>query len=397
MGHPPGNRTNVLELNNRNVAYGYDGDYRLTSEAITADPSSNNGTVNYAYDLVGNRAQMTSTLNAVPGGSFFYDSNDRLTTDTYDANGNTTSSAGIANTYDFEDRMTGHGSLTLTYDGDGNRVSETIGGTTTKFLVDHKNPTGLTQVLDEVVNGAVTRTYAYGYERISENQQIGGNWIPNFYGYDGHLNVRFLSNAAASITDSYDFDAFGMPIRTSGTTPNQFIYSGEWYNNNIGLYDFRARYYNQAIGRFWARDPVEGAPCTPVTFNPYIYGRDNAVNRVDPTGRADVAEYPFLIHLLLFTALVGTHYATQQQNQTVVTSIAAFGNTVDCEFSKLACNLTSLADWWRYPGRTFGANRCEECYDHCIQTGRWPSRAPRTTGGSVRCDYWNFPGVPDEE
>jgi len=29
-----GNRTNVLELNNRNVAYGYDNDYRLTSEAI---------------------------------------------------------------------------------------------------------------------------------------------------------------------------------------------------------------------------------------------------------------------------------------------------------------------------------------------------------------------------
>ncbi len=30
-----GNRTNVLELNARNVAYGYDNDYRLTSEAIT--------------------------------------------------------------------------------------------------------------------------------------------------------------------------------------------------------------------------------------------------------------------------------------------------------------------------------------------------------------------------
>ncbi len=91
-----GKRTNVLELNNRNAAYGYDNDYRLTSEAITADPSGNNGTVNYVYDSVGNRFSMTSTLNAVPGGSFFYDNNDRLTTDTYDANGNTTSSAGIS-------------------------------------------------------------------------------------------------------------------------------------------------------------------------------------------------------------------------------------------------------------------------------------------------------------
>jgi YD repeat-containing protein len=50
---------------------------------------------------------------------------------TIDANANTTSSAGISNTYDFENRTTGHGSLTLVYDGDGNRVSETIGETTT--------------------------------------------------------------------------------------------------------------------------------------------------------------------------------------------------------------------------------------------------------------------------
>src|SRR5206468_12613295 len=158
-----GNRTNVLELSNRNVAYGYDNDYRLTSEVITADPGGNNGTENYTYDVVGNRFSLTSTIPSVPGSmNYSYDANDRLTTDTYDANGNTTSSAGISNSYDFQNRMTGHGSLTLNYDGDGNRVSETIGGTTTKYLIDDKNPTGLPQVLDELQNGAVTRTYAYG-------------------------------------------------------------------------------------------------------------------------------------------------------------------------------------------------------------------------------------------
>ena len=82
-----GNRTNVLELNSRNVGYGYDNDYRLTSEAITGDPGGNNGTVSYTnYDAVGNRTQMSSTLGAVPGGSFFYDSNDRLSGDSVDNN-----------------------------------------------------------------------------------------------------------------------------------------------------------------------------------------------------------------------------------------------------------------------------------------------------------------------
>src|SRR5205823_10069628 len=107
---PAGNRLSVTELNGRFVSYGYDNDYRLTSEAISADPAGNNGTVSYTqYDAAGNRKAMTSTLNAVPGGTFNYDNNDRLTTDTYDANGNTTSSAGITNVYDFENRMTGHG------------------------------------------------------------------------------------------------------------------------------------------------------------------------------------------------------------------------------------------------------------------------------------------------
>jgi hypothetical protein len=32
-------------------------------------------------------------------------------------------------------------------DGDGNRVSETAGGVTTKYLIDSMNPTGYAQVL----------------------------------------------------------------------------------------------------------------------------------------------------------------------------------------------------------------------------------------------------------
>ena len=59
----------------------------------------------------------------------------------------------------------------MVYDGDGNRVSETMGSTTTKYLVDDKNPTGYSQVMDEIVNGSVTRTYTYGRQLISEKQE----------------------------------------------------------------------------------------------------------------------------------------------------------------------------------------------------------------------------------
>ncbi len=182
----------------------------------------------------------------------------------------------------------------VVYDGDGNRVSETVGGTTTNYLVDALNPAGLPQVMDEVVNNAVTRTYAYGLQRISEDQQIGGAWTPSFYGYDGHGNVRFLTNNAGTVTDSYDYDAFGMPITTTGTTPNNFLYSGEQYDSTLGLYYLRARYYNLATGRFLTMDPRQKSStcysCGRSTSNSYTYASANPVNRIDPRGLVDVLE-----------------------------------------------------------------------------------------------------------
>jgi RHS repeat-associated protein len=112
-------------------------------------------------------------------------------------------------------------------------------------------------------------------ERISENQQIGGNWTPSFYGYDGHGNVRFVSSSAGTITDKYQYDAFGMLVASTGTAANDFRYSGERLHSSVGLYDLRARYYNQATRRFWARDPEEGIEGSPFTFNPYIYALGN--------------------------------------------------------------------------------------------------------------------------
>jgi len=74
----------------------------LLWEAITADPGGNNGSENYTYDIVGNRFSLTSTIPSLPGSmNYFYDANDRLTTDIYDNNGNTTSSGGTSNTYNF--------------------------------------------------------------------------------------------------------------------------------------------------------------------------------------------------------------------------------------------------------------------------------------------------------
>ena len=278
-----GNRLSVNELGGRVVNYGYDSLYRLVSETI-AGAGAQNGTVGYTYDAAGNRLQLSSTLNAIPSGLTNYDANDRISQQPYDANGNTLND-GSLNQYDFEDHLVQRGAVTIQYDGDGNRVAETVGGATTSYLVDTNNPTGYAQVLEELQNGSVTRVYTYGLELMNQRQVFGGALQTSFYGYDGHGSVRFLTDSTGAVTDKYDYDAFGNLISQTGSTPNNYLYSGEQFDPALGLYYNRARYLNTSSGRFLTVDPYLGNLDDPLSLHRYIYARLDPVNRQDPSGR----------------------------------------------------------------------------------------------------------------
>jgi RHS repeat-associated protein len=291
----------------------YDGIYRLTNETIGNDPTNKNGSVSYGLDPVGNRQSASSSLSGVNSSSFTYTVDDETSTDTYDANGNTTTSGGKTFTFDSENHMTsmtGNGKVvTMVYDAFGNRVAKTVNGVTTQYLVeDDVNPTGLPQVVEETVNGAVTRSYTYGLERISEAQPIQGAWTPSFYEYDGAGSVRQLTNAAISVTDTYEYDAFGNTVNKTGATPNNYLYRGEQYDPDLGLYYLRARYYNPTTGRFLSRDPEDGDAFDPTTLHKYLYASGDPVNGMDPRGREVYIEYRYNLAIIkygTYAALTG--------------------------------------------------------------------------------------------
>jgi len=286
---PAGNRTSVLELGGRHVAYSYDALYRLTNEAIagSANPTLN-GSIGYTYDSVGNRLQRTSTVGALPSQNFSYDPNDRLATDSYDSNGNTIASAADSFTYDFENELKTRngGTVTLVYDGDGNRVAKTAGGITTRFLIDNVNPTGLAQVIEELTGGTVQRTYTFGLTLLSQNQA----GVARFYGYDGLGSVRLLTDPAGAPTDAYHFDAFGVILSSIGTTPNNHLFRGEYFDFDLNLYYLRARYYKDGTGRFMTTDPLDGVVFDPASLHRYLYALVNPVNNLDPTGQFSMGE-----------------------------------------------------------------------------------------------------------
>ena len=284
---PAGHRTKVTELSGRTVTYTYDNIYRLLSETVSGATVGPNGAVSYSYDPVGNRTQTTSSLAGVSAGSFSYDADDRLSTDTYDANGNTTASGGVTNTYDFENHLVQTSSgVTIVYDGDGNRVSKTVGGVTTTFLVDDQNPTGYTQVIEAVSSNGNTNKYVHGLERISQVAFIASSstTLTSFYGYDGQGSVRTLTNAAGAVTDTYDYDAFGNLLHSTGTTPNNYLYTGEEFDPDLHVYYLRARYLDTATGRFLTTDPYPGDLMDPFSLHRYLYAAADPVNNHDPNG-----------------------------------------------------------------------------------------------------------------
>ncbi len=180
-------------------------------------------------------------------------------------------------------------SVGIVYDGDGNRVSKTVNGVTTQYLVDDLNPTGYAQVVEELTGGTATRTYTYGLQRISEYQPISGTWTASFYGYDGGGNVRQLTNAAGTVTDRYEYDAFGNKWTVSGTTPNNYLYRGEQYDPDLNLYYLRARYYNPTSGRLLSVDPLAGEG-----QRRYEYADADPVDEADPTGDEAIVEWALL-------------------------------------------------------------------------------------------------------
>jgi RHS repeat-associated protein len=289
-----GNRTHVTEESGRTVAYRYDDTYRLLAETIN-DPLTSSQAISYTYDLVGNR--LTKIENGQVTSSV-YDHNDRLTsqggtTFVYDDNGNLIamnlpSGDHVLYGYDLENRLTEATIITstlttvitFTYNADGLRVQSSINGQdVTNYQVDPNQ--AYPQVIREWDGaGNPIAIYTYGHDLISALRPSG----ITYYHYDGQLSTRQLTDASQTVTDQYRYDAFGVLLAQSGTTPNNYLYTGEQYTPGIDSYYLRARYYQPATGRFLTADPFTGFIEDPHTLHKYHYTGNNPVNRIDPSG-----------------------------------------------------------------------------------------------------------------
>ncbi|MEP1075191.1 putative Ig domain-containing protein [Leptolyngbya sp. PL-A3] len=297
-----GNRTSVIEHNGRRVDYSYDSLYRLTRETIyNPGATAPSRTIEYVYDNVGNRLSRTDTGEGTT--IYTYDNNDRLltstinsveTTYTYDNNGNTTSrttdGTTITYTWNADNRLIGadtdgNGSIDVTnrYNQNGIRVSQTVNGEETRFLIDENQD--YAQVLEEYTPGEIIKvSYVYGNDLVSQDRE--GEQF--FYHVDSLGSTRALSDEAGLDAAQYIYDAFGQLITPIGTIKNPYLFAGEQRDTVLDLDYLRQRYLNFANGRLNSRDDFDGLIQKPITLNKYIYGNSNPVTFIDPSGNFSI-------------------------------------------------------------------------------------------------------------
>ena len=128
-----------------------------------------------------------------------------------------------------------------------------------------------------------------GIELISAN--INNNELFNhkIYIQDGHGSVTALVENS-KITDTYTYDSYGIILKKTGDTDNDYLYTGEQYNESTGLYYLRARYMSPETGTFTTMDTYAGTLDNPVSLHKYLYANGNPVMYKDPTGNFSLME-----------------------------------------------------------------------------------------------------------
>lgn len=281
-----GNRVAIENIDAMHTYY-YDFLYRLSS--VTHPLDYYIASEFYNYDAVGNQTQ--SQLS-----NYTYNAGNELVSDavfdyTYDADGNLvqktervgTLPTEIQYAYDAENQLVGIQTstgriVTFGYDGLGRRIWKEADGFTTRYIYDDED------ILMQFEGLSGSWTYAARYIHgpgIDEPLTMMRGINNYYYVYDGLGSVTDVVNGNGIVVNHYDYDSFGNFLYKDENVRSAYTFTGREYDEDTGLYYYRARYYDAAIGRFIQKH-FSGPQVR--DSNVYTYSYNNPVNEKDVIG-----------------------------------------------------------------------------------------------------------------
>ena len=224
-----------------------------------------------------NRVDDAVTASAYNGGFEFKNGANAADEYSYDANGNLTKdlNKGISGiTYNFLNLPN-----VVTF-SDGSTITYTYGADGTKLRTVHKigSTTTTTDYCGNVVyeNGVQKLLLTEeGYVTLSDSKY-------HYYLKDHQGNNRVVISQSGTVEETNHYYPFGGAFAsTSNVQP--YKYNGKELDSKKGLnwYDYRARHYDAALGRFTTNDRFAEKY---YSMSPYQYGANNPVNNIDVNG-----------------------------------------------------------------------------------------------------------------
>ena len=96
--------------------------------------------------------------------------------------------------------------------------------------------------------------------------------------------VTELTDSSGTVVQAYVYDSYGQVQAQFGDISNPYTYTARELDTETGLYYYRARYYDPAVGRFLAEDSLRGNLVFPQSQNRYSYVQSNPIIFTDPAG-----------------------------------------------------------------------------------------------------------------
>jgi RHS repeat-associated protein len=147
----------------------------------------------------------------------------------------------------------------------------------------------------------LTHRYLHGavVDQIFAREDVESLWQPGdvLWALTDHLGtVRDVIDSMATVVNHIRYDSFGkITSETNAAVDFLFAYTGRERDEETGLYYYRARYYDPAVGRFVSEDPMGFAAGD---TNLVRYVGNNVTVRTDPSGmirRGDPFGLPSLV------------------------------------------------------------------------------------------------------
>jgi RHS repeat-associated protein len=276
--------------------YDYDPLYRILN-VISANPAA------FTWDGAGNRLTGPGAADT----NYQYNNANQMTAGkshafSYDNAGNRIEGiipgvmGGTSYTWDFGNQLTMVNSTTETcntirtfkYDPYGRRIEKQVNTVgcgqeptrTTSYVYDNED----IALEVQVDGGGTTKTYYTHGPGIDEPLARERNGNFSYYHADGLGSIVAITGQSGNTVQRYDYDSFGNIVTISDPSFLQpYSYTGREWDEETGLYFYRARYYDPMVGRFISKDPIGFAGGD---VNLYGYVQNNPVNWVDPSGLA---------------------------------------------------------------------------------------------------------------